>query len=313
MADNPYRSKMLFLTGCAIAALVILGFFHDLISSIITDKVAIILGLMSSAMLLGIWMLRYLKSANNFNENFNKKNDNNWQKIYIDNKISAVQAKIQAETATVFSDSDKATVLKNIQARLESDSVQNYVNDIHELITSSVRRETLEKLFETMIQRLDREADDLDRRGDLNLVIGTVTAFIGVFTLAYSAYFIPLTQSLQEWFAYFIPRFSLVVIIQIFAYFFLRLYNQNLSEKKYFQNEITNIESRQLALNIAMSSDEMAVRNKILVENLSNTERNFILEKNQTTVDLERDRLDQITNSNLINVMKDILKRKSNN
>lgn len=315
MTKSPYRFRILFLTGCITVTLIIEIFFPNFFprsSSILPyEKLPTIAALLFGAMWLAGWMLKYLKSARNSNENLDKNNNNHWQKLYIDEQISAVQAAIHDKTATEFSESDKATVLKSIQAKLESDSVQDYVNDIRETITSTVKKEILEKLFSNMIRRLDREADGLDRRGDLNLVIGTVTAFIGVSTLAYSAYFSPQTQTIQDWLAYFLPRFSLVIIIQIFAYFFLRLYKQNLSEIKYFQNEITNIESRQLALNIAMSSDEMAVRNKILIENLSNTERNFILEKNQTTVDLERDRLDQITNSNLTNVMKDILKRKS--
>ena len=47
---------------------------------------------------------------------------------------------------------------------------------------------------------------------------------------------------------YYVPRLSVVVFLQVFAYFFLRLYRSGIYEIKYFQNEITNVQARVLAL-----------------------------------------------------------------
>jgi hypothetical protein len=43
--------------------------------------------------------------------------------------------------------------------------------------------------------------------------------------------------------------------MQVFAYFFLRLYRYILFEIKYFHNELTNIEQKCLALDVALEAD----------------------------------------------------------
>jgi hypothetical protein len=73
---------------------------------------------------------------------------------------------------------------------------------------------------------------------------------------------------------------------------------------------MTNVESRQLALHVAIRYDDAALRTKI-VDELSRTERNFVLGKDQTTVEIERERLARGTYSDVSNTIKDILKRKS--
>ncbi len=46
----------------------------------------------------------------------------------------------------------------------------------------------------------------------------------------------------------FVVRVSLPIFMQVFAYFFLRLYRYGLFEIKYFQNEITSAQLRIIAL-----------------------------------------------------------------
>lgn len=45
-------------------------------------------------------------------------------------------------------------------------------------------------------------------------------------------------------------------MIELFAYFFLSLYRTSLQKIKYFQNELTNIEAKQIALRAALSYGE---------------------------------------------------------
>ncbi len=91
---------------------------------------------------------------------------------------------------------------------------------------------------------------------------------------------------------HFIPRLTFVLLIELFAYFFLKLYKSSLSEIKYFQNEITNIEAKHLALRAAFLAGSVTLSNKV-ISSFVDTERNHILEKGQTTVDLERSRIDR--------------------
>ncbi|WP_315983120.1 hypothetical protein [Aliamphritea spongicola] len=77
-----------------------------------------------------------------------------------------------------------------------------------------------------------------------------------------------------------LPRILLVIFLEIFAYFFLRLYKDGLSEIKYFQNELTNLESKLIALETSYLTKNLASINKS-VESLLKTERNFVLEKDR--------------------------------
>ena len=91
--------------------------------------------------------------------------------------------------------------------------------------------------------------------------------------------------------AYFLPRTTFVVLIELFAFFFLNLYRVSLSEIKYFQNELTNIESRILAMDAALFLDDSKALGEIATA-LSRTERNFVLKKGESTVQLEQDKVD---------------------
>src|SRR5574339_301622 len=51
--------------------------------------------------------------------------------------------------------------------------------------------------------------------------------------LGYAVFNPPATVAAPELLSYFVPRVSLVVLIEVFAYFFLRLYKQSLNEIKY--------------------------------------------------------------------------------
>ena len=76
-------------------------------------------------------------------------------------------------------------------------------------------------------------------------------------------------------------RVSIALFIQTFAYFFLRLYKTSLEDIKYYQNEITNIESRWLALATAKDKPEFI---KPAIDSLLKTERNFVLKKGESTL-----------------------------
>jgi len=87
------------------------------------------------------------------------------------------------------------------------------------------------------------------------------------------------------------------------------LYKNGFDEIKYFQNEITNIEMKVMSLKYAQDfkSEDMI---KELAMHLMKTERNFTLEKGQTTVFIEKDRLRNISDSNLTSLISEIIKLK---
>jgi hypothetical protein len=89
----------------------------------------------------------------------------------------------------------------------------------------------------------------------------------------------------------------------VFAYFFLRLYKNGLEDIKYYQNEITNIDAKVTALSY-ISQNKNAALTKLVIESLAKTERNFRMKKGETTLGLERERLEK---NELLDVVKEAI------
>lgn len=138
-------------------------------------------------------------------------------------------------------------------------------------------------------RRLLAELEALSRRGNLNLIIGILTTFIGISLLAYFVILPPewlvKTTDPLKYLAQFIPRLSLVILIEVFAYFFLKLYKTSIFDIKYYQNELTNIEARTLALRAASDAGNETTLT-VVITRLAETDRNF-LRKDETTADVE--------------------------
>jgi hypothetical protein len=146
------------------------------------------------------------------------------------------------------------------------------------------RLASIQHNLDVVRNRIDREIDALGRRGRVNLAIGSAFAICGIAVLGVLA----INTSVQNWnelLRDFFPRLTFVIFVEILSYFFLNLYRQGMYEIKYFQNELTTFESRCLALEGALSLGDQSLIGAIC-KDLSLTERNFVLRKGETTVDM---------------------------
>lgn len=166
-------------------------------------------------------------------------------------------------------------------------------SSIREQVGRDVRVKSASAQSEIIVQRLSSEIAALSRRGNLNLVLGILTTITGLGVLAYYVFHTQVAAN-DPWLftCQFVPRLTLVLFIEIFAYFFLRLYKASLSEIKYFQNELTNIESQFAGLLAAITSNYDDAT-KEAIATLTRTERNAVLKKGETTVDIEKARIDR--------------------
>lgn len=106
-----------------------------------------------------------------------------------------------------------------------------------------------------------------------------------------------------------LPRLSLAIILEVFAFFFLRQYRNSLMEEKYFQNEVTNIECQQASIEGALMTASSDLKDQIFKE-LASTERNRILDKDQTTVDLERMKSETKQSTDVLTKVIELMKQK---
>lgn len=170
------------------------------------------------------------------------------------------------------------------------------------------RIEQLDQHFYQTYDRLNQEIDALGRRGNLNLAIGIITTVVGFIIFGILVFNISAKSGEFSIVKDFLPRLSLVFLIELFAYFFLGLYKSSLTEIKYFQNEITNLETWHLSLQQAMIlGDNETI--KSLLERLASTERNFLLKKGESTVFLETENLSQNQQKTLIDNLASALNK----
>lgn len=203
------------------------------------------------------------------------------------------------ELALPFSqldDQDKIRLAEFVKERVSQYSAaefaEKFYKDAAEKISKATKFRAIYEDFEVSRKRLLDEIASLERKGNVNLGLGVGITVVGLILLGLTVvYEIQDSQTLIQLASHFLPRLSLVVLIELFAYFFLRLYKSGLAEIKYFQNELTNIEAKQIAMRAAFDAPGNSTVAAVVAK-LSDTERNHILAKDQTTVELEKAKLE---------------------
>lgn len=103
-----------------------------------------------------------------------------------------------------------------------------------------------------------------------------------------------------------IPKFGLALFIELVALSFYKTYKTNLDNIKYYQNELTSIESRRIALyaSIMKNNDDNI---KSCVDTLLKIDRNFKLSDGESTIELEKLKLDYSYLSKVIKSFKGVI------
>ncbi|HBB0775850.1 TPA: hypothetical protein J1A28_004581, partial [Escherichia coli] len=227
--------------------------------------------------------------------------------IKLNKRLSEIENKTSSGVSVEITESERNKLISDAKKRIIGNTLLLADNSLKSDISDFKKSYSLHKLHTDMILRLESEIDRLNRRGGLNLAIGTIIALTGILSLAYFLYSAPDIVDGVDFFIHHLPKLSFVIVVELFAYFFLRLYKNGFDEIKYFQNEITNIEMKAMSLKYAQEFKNEDII-KELAMHLMKTERNFILEKGQTTVSIEKDRLQNLTDSKITTMISEIIK-----
>lgn len=246
----------------------------------------------------------------------------------VDQKLKEIDSVLHdmrvLSTTEALDQTTQEELIELLTNRIEETSVQSITKQVIERASSRIGDTSLDQLhkqFRRSLSRMTDEVMSLGRRGNLNLVIGilaTISGFIifGFLVLDTGSLFgsplldttdtatadPPKSESFENLLVSFVPRLSLVILIEIFAYFFLGLYKSSLTEIKYFQNEITNIEAKYLAIEQAIILGDKPTIKKLL-DHISMTERNFILKKGESTTLLESEKLNAQQQTKLLDAV----------
>lgn len=176
------------------------------------------------------------------------------------------------------------TFVQQTLAREIIESVeQKYKTFLEERASYSPMKDRLEALSATLSVQLKSQSN----RANFNLIAGALIAGVGFGALGWLTVFgymdSGLTGNLEKFAVWYIPKLTFVIVIEAFSYFFLSLYRSGLGEVKFFQNEITNLESKIAAGYAAIGSGDQNLL-RVAIERLANTERNFVLKKGERNV-----------------------------
>ena len=206
-------------------------------------------------------------------------------------RLSRVETQLGRDLAPLdLSETERSALVDRLRESIERAASEEFLEEIRTSVKERQTRGQLERDCERQhtatVRRLDDELLALSSRGNLNLSLGVIVSVGGMAILAYFIFTLASLEPQPGFSEYFIPRLSLVAFVEVFAYFFLRLYSSSLVEIKYFQNEITNIETRFFALKAALyTSNEKSIEE--VIRHFAHTERNFVLQKGQTTAEIE--------------------------
>ena len=165
-------------------------------------------------------------------------------------------------------------------------------------------------LFEELYKsdtKIKQQIDRLENNSNLNLIIGIITTTIAIIILGASIFYQKDFKSNLDLLSHYIPRISTVIFVEIFSFFFLKLYKNNLEEIKYFQNEITNLNFKIAALKTAIKAKDAATITEI-TKTFSITERNFVLKKDESTEKIEMQKIDNANSNSYFQSLTDLIK-----
>lgn len=136
-------------------------------------------------------------------------------------------------------------------------------------------RLTWQKTLVATRERLSEESERLNARSRANLRAGITISLVGLLVLVIVLLFFRPDDKVDDWVSLVIaygPRFLLVIIIEIMATFFFRMYVSNELDIKHNKNEITNIEQK-IAAGLMLQDKEGKIN--IIAEQLVKDVHNY--------------------------------------
>ncbi|AGW91977.1 hypothetical protein N234_18220 [Ralstonia pickettii DTP0602] len=214
--------------------------------------------------------------------------------------VSVLEQKIMAVAAE---DAFRTGVLKNVL-------------EIQRDVSHRDRLARINAQFDATRVRLDQAIVLLHKKANVNMAVGILLSSLGIIFLGITV--VPglfekilnlptvllVTDDLSTptaFWMHYVPRVTLAIVLELFAYFFLNLYKANAAETRYYHNEITNLSARHGAL-IAASDPIDASLLKLVVDDLLRTERNGVLTKSQTTVEIARAKAEAEASKDLVSI-----------
>ncbi len=211
----------------------------------------------------------------------------------------------------IITDEDKAEIVTHLRESIKKEATVEFIDEIRKTFINNENKKQVISFFNESILRMNKHIQKLSSLSMINLTIGILVSGFAIAILYISIADLNVNDTpLKNITFYTFSRMGVGIAIQLLALFFLNLYKKNIHEMKYIHNEITNIESKKTAI---LYSYEFCEENKIsITKDLLNTERNFVLDKNQTTMSLEQAKIDYKESKDFLGIINLLLKKDKN-
>jgi len=178
---------------------------------------------------------------------------------------------------------DEQKVVELLKSHVDKSLIKNVEESLTEKIQNHSFIRRVRDINFDVNSRVSDQIFSLNKRGNINLIIGVMTTIAAIFVLFFMLSFDK--ENVKTWpdlASHYIPRLSIAIFIEIFAFFFLRLYRQGLEEVKYYQNQLTIIQSKQAAFEAAYAIGSDEAKSLVVAEfcrlDTSNPDEEKILE-----------------------------------
>jgi len=166
--------------------------------------------------------------------------------------------------------------------------------------------EDLRNLMDASVNGLISEVNKSRVYAMINLAIGGGTSVGAITLLSFYLFSYSNVVTKPSDLYSFIPRIALTIFIELFSFFFLRLYRRNLDDIKYLTNEITNVRLKIIAL-LASFKDGQGTTTATVIKEFAKTERNFSLKKGESTVEIEKMKIESKEDGKMFDKFGDYL------
>ena len=306
-----YRNRRNNLFGIifSIAGLIII-LTKDLLYNFSDKRYVFIIigfGVVAFSFGVGTLLFRYLQNGVFSRLTNNNVNQQNFRSELQDLRVEILKLRRKGGEPN-DSENISRTINNAIDSTLTEEFIKSKIDGFYsEKAISESKHKSLLEDFENLGIRINGELTRLRKSANLNLVIGTLTTILALTALAYEVFNseFEITDKVKI-LTHYLPRLSLIIFIEIFAFFFLKLYKATLSDIKYFNNEKTNVDFKLISLKTALNIGDSETI-KIILQELVKTERNFKLSQNESTVELEKIK-NETTNNQILSQLIEKIK-----
>lgn len=185
------------------------------------------------------------------------------------------------ETLKLEINEDLKVSLENGEIEEANELIEDKINALNKLVetvtgtnTKSLRGTDISSVsafYESTNSRIRTEIERIKLNANINMIIGVGASIVAIYLL-YST-----IQNHKIELLEIIPRATISILIEAFAFFFFSQYRKQQEEIKYWNNEKTNLDIKIFALSIAIDDEEIGTKDYMrnLITDLIKTERNI--------------------------------------